>query len=230
MTFTIPPGSLYRGFEKADNSLDFHRFMPRLAEEKWLSLGDAKSILGVNETTLRGWADGGRVRSFRTPGGHRRFSKEDIEQLVSEGQRASPGRGAVSQEATVERIRRRFHRNKGQTYDWTAHFDEETKNRMRVLGRLLVNLATDYVSQKRKKTELAEEARYIGLEYGRLLSSAKVSLKDALSAFVYFRNSLHEAMTKQPATSQNIGEILSGIASLEDAVLLAISEAYERRG
>jgi excisionase family DNA binding protein len=207
--------------------------MPRVAEQKWLSLGDAKTILGVNETTLRGWADVGRVRSFRTPGGHRRFSKEDIERLVAKGQRETAGNApGISQETAVERIRRRLHRNKGPAYDWTAHFDEETKNRMRVLGRLLVNLATDYASQKRKKGELTEEARYIGMEYGRLLSSAKVSLKDALAAFVYFRNSLHEAMTKQPAAGgahQDVGEMLSGIASLEDAVLLAISEAYESK-
>ncbi len=208
--------------------------MPRLAEDKWLSLGDAKTILGVNETTLRGWADTGRVRSFRTPGGHRRFSKGDIDRLVTEGQReTSTNATGALQENAVESIRRRLQRNKGPAYDWTSHFDEETKNRMRVLGRLLVNLATDYVGQKRKKSEVMEEARYIGKEYGRLLSTAKVSLKDALEAFVFFRNSLHEAMTKQPAaqgTNQNIGEILSSVASLEDAVLLAISEAYENRG
>ncbi len=39
----------------------------------WLSLRDASGKLGVSPATLRNWADEGRVPSYRTPGGHRRF-------------------------------------------------------------------------------------------------------------------------------------------------------------
>jgi hypothetical protein len=55
----------------------------------WLSLGPASRLIGVAPDTLRRWADQGRVESFVTPGGHRRFSRRSLERLVRV---ASPGR------------------------------------------------------------------------------------------------------------------------------------------
>ncbi|MDR7545207.1 MAG: helix-turn-helix domain-containing protein, partial [Armatimonadota bacterium] len=49
---------------------------------RWLSLGDAASRLGVDEATLRHWADTGKIRTFRTPGGHRRFQEADLRALI----------------------------------------------------------------------------------------------------------------------------------------------------
>ena len=34
---------------------------------RWITLGQACKLLGVNESTLRRWADAGHTRSFRTP-------------------------------------------------------------------------------------------------------------------------------------------------------------------
>src|SRR5258708_12715139 len=50
----------------------------------WLSLTEASKRLNVHPATLRDWADRGRIRTFRTPGGHRRFSGEDIDALAAE--------------------------------------------------------------------------------------------------------------------------------------------------
>jgi excisionase family DNA binding protein len=52
-----------------------------VTERKWLTAGDAAGILGVSVQTLRQWADEGKVRAFRTLGGHRRFRPEDIQVL-----------------------------------------------------------------------------------------------------------------------------------------------------
>lgn len=43
-----------------------------------LRLAEAAGILGVRPETLRRWADSGKVPSVRTPGGERRFRREDI--------------------------------------------------------------------------------------------------------------------------------------------------------
>lgn len=45
---------------------------------KLLRLGEGAEILGVHPETLRRWADSGKVPSVRTPGGERRFRREDI--------------------------------------------------------------------------------------------------------------------------------------------------------
>ena len=49
----------------------------------WLSLGPASRLLGVDPDTLRRWADDGRIRAYATPGGHRRFSRTDLQQIAA---------------------------------------------------------------------------------------------------------------------------------------------------
>jgi excisionase family DNA binding protein len=44
-----------------------------------LRLGDAARLLGVSTITLRRWANEGKVASFRSPGGQRRFRREDLQ-------------------------------------------------------------------------------------------------------------------------------------------------------
>src|SRR3954449_9990881 len=50
---------------------------------RWVTLRRACEILGVDESTLRRWADTGRLRSYRTPGGHRRFSLVNLAAMVA---------------------------------------------------------------------------------------------------------------------------------------------------
>src|SRR5436190_1146503 len=47
-----------------------------------LSLQRASEMLGVHPATLRSWADQGKIKSVRTPGGHRRFALEDVRALA----------------------------------------------------------------------------------------------------------------------------------------------------
>src|SRR5512147_2537487 len=53
--------------------------------ERWLSLGPASRLVGVDPDTLRRWADDGRVEVFVTPGRHRRFDRRALERLASSG-------------------------------------------------------------------------------------------------------------------------------------------------
>lgn len=197
------------------------------AETKWLSLGRACDILGVNESTLRQWANAGRVRTFRTPGGHRRFSREDLQTLLQPGAKA---RTAATQgtwpDAALEGMRRRLHHRNSEAPAWAERWDDEGKLRMRVLGRRMIQLAGEYLAQKRRRGELEEEARFLGREYGRELASREVRLPDAVHAFLYFRNTLHESLGNA-ANGRRPGDPLREIMALEDQVLFGIAEAYE---
>ena len=46
--------------------------------QRWVNLGRACELLGVNQSTVRRWADSGKIRCFRTPGGHRRLAEADL--------------------------------------------------------------------------------------------------------------------------------------------------------
>ena len=49
---------------------------------EWLTLGQAAAYLGVAQSTLRKWTDSGRVPAFKTPGGHRRYRRRDLDNFL----------------------------------------------------------------------------------------------------------------------------------------------------
>ena len=51
---------------------------------RWVTTAAAAEYLGVHITTVREWAGRGRVKCYRTPGGHRRFDLADLERFVVE--------------------------------------------------------------------------------------------------------------------------------------------------
>jgi excisionase family DNA binding protein len=61
-----------------------------------LSTSQAARTLGVSLGTIRRWSDMGYLESYRTPGGQRRFSSEQIEQFLESLQdpASSPRRAA----------------------------------------------------------------------------------------------------------------------------------------
>jgi excisionase family DNA binding protein len=76
----------------------------RLADDgrEWLTLGQAAAFLGAAQSTVRKWADGGRVPAFYTPGGHRRFRRSDLEAFLA-GPRGGPaGRPAAASVLVVD--------------------------------------------------------------------------------------------------------------------------------
>ena len=59
-----------------------------------LSTSQAARALGVSLGTIRRWSDMGYLDSYRTPGGQRRFSREQIERFVSSLQQRPEQRDA----------------------------------------------------------------------------------------------------------------------------------------
>src|SRR6184192_1016653 len=51
-------------------------------EPDWLTLGQAAKYLGVAQSTIRKWSDLGRVPTFYTPGGHRRYQRRDLDNFL----------------------------------------------------------------------------------------------------------------------------------------------------
>jgi excisionase family DNA binding protein len=47
-----------------------------------MNVGHAASYLGVSQASLRNWSDQGKVPVYRTPGGQRRYLREDLEQVM----------------------------------------------------------------------------------------------------------------------------------------------------
>jgi diguanylate cyclase (GGDEF)-like protein/excisionase family DNA binding protein len=56
---------------------------PEPPESATVALGEAAEALGVSTSSLRRWADTGRIRALRTAGGHRRFPVSEIQRLTA---------------------------------------------------------------------------------------------------------------------------------------------------
>lgn len=48
-----------------------------------LTPSDVAAIFGVTTGTVGQWADDGKLPSFKTPGGHRRFRKADVDAFLA---------------------------------------------------------------------------------------------------------------------------------------------------
>lgn len=198
------------------------------AADQWLTLGQACRLLGVDESTLRRWADAGQVRTFRTPGGHRRFSRSDLDAWLT-GRRGS-GNSQLADIAST-RIRRQMHRRAVHEAPWYAGLDSATRERMRDLGRRLVALVGESFSRRHRRGATHQAARALGGEYGATLREAGLSVSQAVEAFTFFRRTLEESARKaveaQGASGIEAFEACAQILSLADEVLLGMTEHYD---
>jgi hypothetical protein len=109
---------------------------------------------------------------------------------------------------------------------------EEERERLRPLGRRLVDLVSEYMTKGARRSQLTDEARDIGHEYGKELVGARLSIRDAVEAFAFFRKGLDDAAMelaqKNDLSAEEAVEVWELLANLADQVLLAIVEAYEQ--
>jgi excisionase family DNA binding protein len=48
---------------------------------------EVAEMFGVQPKTVTNWAKAGKIETFTTPGGHRRYRRNDVEALLSEKRR-----------------------------------------------------------------------------------------------------------------------------------------------
>ncbi len=203
--------------------------------QKWLTLGAASELLGVSESTIRRWADAGEIRSYRTSGGHRRILEEDLRQIVASVQAAASTRDAhrISDLATA-RVKRRLHpRGRASSMHGLpfSSLSPDTLDRLRFLGRQVVELFSRSIAGEMRKDRFLEDARSIGREYGRTLVAERMGLTTAVSTFNALRRSLEETAS-QIATEAGLGteeavEAIENVLEGADAMLEGIASVYE---
>lgn len=196
---------------------------------RWVSLRRACEVLGADESTIRRWADAGRLHVYRTPGGHRRFSLSDLEEMVSG---AGRHRGAEQVERlAVAKIRRQLQRVRQDDHSWYGSLSDDSRKSLRDLGRRLVEMASEYMNKRTRSSNLLDEALEIGGEYGRVLIGAGLPLPSAVGAYLGFRKTIDET-TNQAALRESLpaAEALAAagqVHALGDQVLLGMTAAYE---
>lgn len=63
--------------------------MSQIVRPKYLTSGEVARAVGASIAAVQAWADQGVLPSFRTPGGHRRFRREDVETFLAKQEPAA---------------------------------------------------------------------------------------------------------------------------------------------
>lgn len=197
----------------------------QLADQtQWLSLRDACDLVQVSQVTLRHWADAGHLRVYRTPGGHRRFAREDLLALTQQRPYAHPTETPDKlEDAALRRIRRRLNHEEVARQSWYQSVEEEGRDRMRLFGRRLLSLLVQGLPRRRasgRRQEVLAEALMLGHEYGAEMSERSVPLKDTVEAFIFFRTLVLDS-TENSAWGPTL--------ELADQVLVGVVESYQKR-
>ena len=56
-----------------------------MEQNQLLTMAEVADIFRVSKQAIRTWTNSGKLPCIRTPGGHRRFRREDVEKMISGG-------------------------------------------------------------------------------------------------------------------------------------------------
>jgi excisionase family DNA binding protein len=201
---------------------------------KWLSLQKASQMLGVHPSTLRQWADSGKIRTVRTPGGHRRFAESDVRALL-EPEPLRPAGVQLLVQSALGRTRLEASGGKLSEQDWYQRFDETDKAEHRELGRRLLSLMMQYLTEPEDRQAIIDEARSLGRLYGERSLVGKLTLTEAVRAFLYFYDFLTDGVIQMSETVRQNANIdlistYQQINAFLDEVMLAMLQVYEEKG
>jgi excisionase family DNA binding protein len=194
----------------------------------WLTLHEVSEQLGVAPSTVRRWADAGRIPARRTEGGHRRFDPVAVRALRATLAPPEPRAGGPPSIGQLAVSTRRL----GQQ-PWHAHFAAASVGEeMRGLGQRLLGLLIQYLVWQGDNSRFLHDGRQMGARYGQIARDAGISMRDTVQAFLYFRGTFWRTALQMPAVTQasDVAEVMriaERIDHFMNEVLLSTISAYE---
>lgn len=201
----------------------------KLNNDEWLSLSDAAEALGVHPSTIRNWSNEGALPVYRTAGGHRRYKRSEVELWASskrQEQRVAPN--DVMQMA-VRQIRIHIAEGRLEAEAWYRKLNEEARVQYRQSGGMLARGLMNYLAADDEGA--TSEARSLGYEYASRAQRYELNSVEAISAFLFFRNMLIEAVMRQFADanvpSADAWVLLSRVITFTDQIQLSLLETFD---
>lgn len=190
-------------------------------------------MLGVHPSTLRQWADAGKIHTVRTPGGHRRFAESDVRALL-EPESLEPSSIQMLVHGIVGRSRMDISGGKLDEQPWYQRFDETGKAEYRELSRKLLALLVQYLTQPVERPALLEDVRVFGRNLADRAMLGRLKLVEAVSAALYLQDFLMDGIIQMSRTaghglSFDFISVYPHINLIVKEGLLSVIQVYERR-
>jgi len=195
------------------------------------SIGEASQILGVSEATLRQWTDNGLIKAYVTPGGHRRYAREQLDEFMHSHQKTLGIKDLVARLKDTAGPLREI----GATTLAGAHtrLDPAQQQNLAILGRKILDAIICYVSEPAKREESLAQVRAAGADFGTNLAKAGVPLTDSIQTFTSHRAPIIESVATMMRQREVVTEgILAAIPLIDDVMdqaLIELVEAYQAR-
>ena len=207
---------------------------PITSDPGWVTLTEACRLLGVSPSTIRRWGDTGMVRTFVTPGGHRRFSRAGLEALLPDRPTVRPSLADLGE--TPGRMARGYRRaadDDSARIPWVAELDDAQRERFRGYGRRIVTSLIDALDtdDQRKRADRLREAEDACAEYGRVAGREGLGAPMTADLFLRFRRpfmaELGAIARRREFDAASTSTLMSEAHTALDGLLLATLRGWE---
>ena len=198
-------------------------------QEDWLSLSGAAEMLGVHPSTVRLWSDKGVFPVHRTSGGHRRYMRSEVELWMKTSSDKHVMEPAKAMHSAVGKMRMQIAEGRLEAEPWFQKLDQNARAQYRSSGMLLVQGLMNYLASD--ETDASSEAYALGYDYASRARRYGLSSVDATRAFLFFRNSLLEALVNAYEDARvppglAWGKMLNRIHTFTDSILVNLLQTY----
>ena len=189
-----------------------------MERDRQITLKEAVGILGVKESTIRYWADHGKLQTQRTPGGHRRFYLSEIRAIGNRPRSISVAEPHELEEEALSRVQERIPVSELVQEEWFVRMPPDVRTRFRLLGRRLLVLFVRWALEIGDAGSIEEEARMVGYHHGTEMARGGSPLVDSLAALIFFRNAVLDSVSH---------DTWPRVIAINDQVMAGIVEAHE---
>ena len=198
-------------------------------ERDWLSLSGAANLLGVHPSTVRLWSDKGVFPVHRTSGGHRRYLRGEVELWMKTSSDKHVMEPVKAMHSAIGKMRMQIAEGRLEAEPWYQKLDQAARNQYRSSGMLLVQGLMNYLSSDSNDT--SPQAYALGYDYASRARRYGLSAVDATRAFLFFRNTLLEALVSAYEDARvppglAWGKMLNKIHTFTDAILVNLLQTY----
>ena len=200
----------------------------------WVTLTEACRLLGVSPSTVRRWADSGMIRTFVTPGGHRRFSRAGLEALLPTRPTGRPSLSGLGE--TPGRMARGYRRAADEAHGsipWVDEMDEGRRERFRAYGRGIVTSLLEALdtSDPGRRAGLLRSAEDSCTEYGRFAGREGLGSSMTADLFLRFRRpflaELSSLARRRELDASATSNLMTEANTALDGLLLATLRGWE---
>jgi len=179
---------------------------------------------------VRLWSDKGAFPVHRTSGGHRRYLRSEVELWMKTSSEKHIIEPASAMQSAIGQMRIKIAEGRLEAEPWYQKLDENARTQYRLGGMTLVRGLMNYLSSE--EAEALSEAYAIGYDYASRARRYGLSSVEATQAFLFFRNSLLEALVNAYEEARvppglAWGKMLNKIHTFTDQILVDLLKTYQ---